>query len=268
MLPLRRLVFARHIVVLLGLLVLVAACGGARDATIPAAVGANDDHPADHDGSHDDHASDHDAHRGHDPGHDGSASTATRQPMTTEETLAAMAAMDPARLAALHAAHHAPDRGTPRARVHPNGIDPHRLVVPAIGVDAEVIRLGTNPDGTMEVPADFAQTGWFEAGPRPGRVGPAVIAGHVDSRAGPAVFFRLAELRPGDEIEVHDAHGEVVAFVVREVERVPKDAFPTERVYAGTAGPELRLVTCGGRFDRGSGHYDDNIIVYAHRVDP
>lgn len=149
----------------------------------------------------------------------------------------------------------------------PNGVLPERVVIPAIGVDADVIELGSRDDGTMEVPTDFAQAGWFRHGPRPGRVGPALIAGHVDDRSGPAVFFRLAELSPGDLIEVHGQDGEVVTFAVREREQHRKDEFPTERVYAGTAGSELRLVTCGGAFDRDARSYRDNIIVYAERVD-
>jgi hypothetical protein len=197
---------------------------------------------------------------------------------TTEDTLAAIAAMDPDRLAGAHDhgdhAHgdHAhrehSDPGPDAASPHlPNGIDPHRIVIPSIGVDADVIDLGLQPDGTMEVPTDFAQTGWFTPGPRPGRVGPAVIAGHVDSRDGPAVFVDLADLEVGAHIEVHDDDGQVATFAVREQEQVAKDEFPTDRVYGGTPGSELRLITCGGIFDRSIGHYDDNIIVYAERID-
>jgi sortase (surface protein transpeptidase) len=176
---------------------------------------------------------------------------------STEDILAAMLATDPSTLSP-----ETHDQGS-----LPNGVDPERIVIPAIGVDAEVIDLGVQDDGTMEVPTDFAQTGWFQHGPRPGRVGPALIAGHVDDRDGPAVFFRLAELSPGDQIEVHGTNGDRVVFEVRELEQHPKDAFPTERVYAGTPGPELRLVTCGGAFDQDVRSYRDNIIVYAERVD-
>jgi sortase (surface protein transpeptidase) len=185
-------------------------------------------------------------------------------PRTTEQTLAAMRAIDPARLASLH------DHGGQQHRqvAHPNGVTPERLVVPAIGVDADVVELGVQEDGTMEVPTDFAQTGWFRPGPRPGRVGPAVIAGHVDDRSGPAVFSRLAELEAGDRIEVHGEGGELVVFEVRRSEQHPKDAFPTEGVYGGTPGPELRLITCAGAFDRQARSYRDNVIVYAERVDP
>ncbi|MBS3942381.1 MAG: class F sortase [Actinobacteria bacterium] len=187
----------------------------------------------------------------------------------TEQTLAQLRAMDPERLASMHdhgghgdhADHH------DREVTHPNGVDPVRVVIPAIGVDADIIDLGLEANGEMEVPSDFAQTGWFRHGPRPGRVGPAVIAGHVDDRDGPAVFYRLTDLSAGDEIEVHGEQGEIVTFTVRALERHPKDDFPTERVYAGTAGPELRLITCGGDFDRDARSYRDNIIVYAERTD-
>jgi sortase (surface protein transpeptidase) len=183
---------------------------------------------------------------------------------TTAETLAYMRAMDPDHLATLH--DHGGD-GHHRDVAHPNGIHPERIVIPAIGVDADVIDLGLQDDGTMEVPTDFAQAGWFDRGPEPGRVGPAVIAGHVDDRSGPAVFFRLHQLVPGDLIEVHGEDGEVVVFAVRGSEQHAKDEFPTEEVYGGTPGPELRLITCGGAFDRDARSYRDNVIVYAERVD-
>jgi sortase (surface protein transpeptidase) len=234
----------------------LAACTAVRPTTAPAADGApvaDDPHvAADHADA--DHASHDDVTHRHRS--DGPPSR------TTEQTLAAMRAMDPARLASLH--HHGDQH---RQVAHPNGVTPVRLVVPGIGVDADVVELGLEEDGTMEVPTDFAQTGWFRPGPRPGRVGPAVIAGHVDDRSGPAVFFRLSELEAGDRIEVHGEGGELVVFEVTGSEQHPKDAFPTERVYRGTPGAELRLITCGGDFDRDVGSYRDNVIVYAERVD-
>jgi sortase (surface protein transpeptidase) len=90
-----------------------------------------------------------------------------------------------------------------------------------------------------------------------------VIAGHVDSRSGPAVFYRLDELVAGDRVEVTRSDGTVFAYRVATVETRPKDAFPTARVYGPTPGPELRLITCGGAFDRNSRHYRDNVIVTA-----
>lgn len=113
------------------------------------------------------------------------------------------------------------------------------------------------------MPADFDQTGWYVDGPEPGEVGAAVIAGHVDSRSGPAVFHRLRDLQPGDVVAVDRADGTTVEFRVERLEQHPKDAFPTQAVYGASAGPTLRLITCGGSFDSGSGHYRDNVIVYA-----
>jgi sortase (surface protein transpeptidase) len=114
----------------------------------------------------------------------------------------------------------------------------------------------------MEVPAvDLA--GWYEPGPRPGEAGPAVIVGHVDSRRGPAVFFRLGQLHRGDRIVVGRAKGPARSSVVERVERRPKQALPTARIWNDTGQPVLRLITCGGSFDRASGHYRDNVIVYA-----
>jgi Sortase domain len=139
---------------------------------------------------------------------------------------------------------------------------PVSLVIPAAGVDARVVPVGLRADRTMEVPGvDLA--GWYEPGPRPGEAGPAVIVGHVDSRDGPAVFFRLGELRRGDRIVVGQQGGGDRSFVVQRVERRPKEALPTERIWNRAREPVLRLITCGGSFDRSSGHYRDNVIVYA-----
>lgn len=148
------------------------------------------------------------------------------------------------------------------ASMRAGGPPPVRIEIPSIGVSAPVDPLGLNRDGTMQVPADFARAGHYTGGPVPGDVGPAVIVGHVDSRRGPAVFYRLGELRPGAEVIVHRADGSSVAFLVERSKQVPKDAFPTEEVYGPTPGPSLRLITCGGTFDRSSRHYLDNVIVF------
>jgi Sortase domain len=142
---------------------------------------------------------------------------------------------------------------------------PVSIAIPAAGVDARVVPVGLRPDRTMEVPeVDLA--GWYEPGPRPGDAGPAVIVGHVDSRKGPAVFFRLGELRRGDRIEVGQQGGGGRSFVVERVERRPKEALPAGRIWNRTREPVLRLITCGGSFDRSTGHYRDNIIVFAGAV--
>ena len=158
---------------------------------------------------------------------------------------------------------------TPAATVRPHATPRRRAAVPvrieidAIGVSAPVIRLGLNPDGTLEVPTRFGDTGWWTGGARPGERGPAVIAGHVDSRSGPAVFFRLDRLRARDAIVVVLRDGSRVRFLVQRTARYRKAAFPTAAVYGPTRTPALRLITCSGAFDSASGHYVDNTVVYA-----
>ncbi len=154
--------------------------------------------------------------------------------------------------------------------VPPQGIDdeaadPLRVEIPRVGIAASVVPLGLEPSGALEVPGNFGETGWWTGGPEPGEQGPAVIAGHVDSTSGPAVFYRLRELRPGDTVTVHRADGSAVDFVVDRVDQHPKAAFPTDAVYGQTPGAELRLITCGGTFDDASGHYLANFIVFAER---
>jgi hypothetical protein len=145
---------------------------------------------------------------------------------------------------------------------------PVRLEIARIGVDTALQRLGQDPGGAVEVPTgprQWLDAGWYagEGGTRPGDPGSAVILGHVDSRRGPAVFYRLRELRAGDPVVVVRADGSRVRFVVERVERYPKRRFPTEDVYYPTLTPKLRLVTCGGTFDPAAGHYRDNVIVFA-----
>jgi hypothetical protein len=145
--------------------------------------------------------------------------------------------------------------------------EPVAVRVEEIGVESELVDLGLDGEGRLEVPEDADIAGWYVKGPTPGERGPAVIVGHVDSHHGPGVFYRLGELRPGDEVEVERADGRTARFRVYRVEQVPKDDFPTQRVYGPTDGAELRLITCGGQFDRSSRHYTDNIVVYAELAD-
>ena len=144
---------------------------------------------------------------------------------------------------------------------------PRRIAIPAIGVSARVVPLGREPDGTMQTPRVWEEAGWYEPGPEPGERGPAVIAGHVDSTDGPAVFYRLRELHRGNLILIRRAGGSLVRFRVEGLERWPKSEFPTRRVFGRKSRISvLRLVTCSGDFDRSTGHYVDNTIVYAVRV--
>lgn len=143
---------------------------------------------------------------------------------------------------------------------------PVAVDIPAIGVQSTVQQLGLNEDGTLEVPRAprYDEPAWYEGSPTPGSLGPSIISGHVDSAEnGPSVFFKLGDLEPGDEVAVTRADGRVARFVVEEVRRYPKDEFPTSLVYGDLDDAGLRLITCGGAFDRKSREYLDNVIVFA-----
>jgi sortase (surface protein transpeptidase) len=140
---------------------------------------------------------------------------------------------------------------------------PVRLRIPAVGINSSLLRLGLAADGTIAAPGQWQLAGWYDQGPRPGQEGPAVIVGHVDSRSGPAVFYRLTELRPGTPVYVDRADGSSVRFRVTGHLEVPKSQFPADLMYAPTLQTLLRLVTCGGSFDSSTGHYRDNIVVSA-----
>lgn len=141
--------------------------------------------------------------------------------------------------------------------------EPTAVRIPSISVNASTLPLGLHADGTIEVPEDFSTTGWWREGPEPGEIGPAVILGHVDSYDGPAVFFELEDLAIGDSIHVDRADGSTVSYVVERIEQHAKNDFPTAAVYGPTDDSELRLVTCGGTFDRDARSYQDNVIVFA-----
>ncbi|WP_282772157.1 class F sortase [Saccharomonospora viridis] len=145
---------------------------------------------------------------------------------------------------------------------------PIRLRIPDIGVDTDAfVGLGLEPDNTMEVPEGAEVVGWYEESPTPGERGPSVLAAHVDWQNQKGVFFDLRNLEAGANVVVDRADGTTVFFKVTEVEQYPKDEFPTERVYGDTEGAELRLITCGGSFNRTVQSYHDNVIAYATMVD-
>jgi LPXTG-site transpeptidase (sortase) family protein len=145
---------------------------------------------------------------------------------------------------------------------------PVSIRIPGISVSAPVMEVGKDADGTVQVPPLDAHnlTGWYRYGPTPGQRGPAVILGHVDSLTGISVFYYLKDLHAGDKVYVTLADGKVAPFVVDGVQKVAKDAFPTAAIYGKAGYPSLRLITCGGAFDQATGHYVDNIIVYAHLI--
>ncbi|WBB68583.1 class F sortase [Micromonospora sp. WMMD812] len=167
-----------------------------------------------------------------------------------------------------------PGHATPR-RTHPAPdlpplphAAPTRVQIPAIGVRAEVVPVGTDAAGVLEVPPldRPGLAGWYRHGVSPGEAGNAVLVGHVDSKAGPAVFFDLGRLRAGDTIRVTRADTSVATFTVDGVGAYPKDRFPSTLVYGPADVPALRLITCGGRFDARTGNYVDNVVVLATRT--
>jgi hypothetical protein len=144
---------------------------------------------------------------------------------------------------------------------------PVSLTIPLIGVKTNLITLGLAADGSMQVPPLSATVaGWFTGSPRPGAVGSSIIVGHIDNKLRHGVFYRLAELRRGNDVFVKRADGTTAEFRVTEVQRYLKDHFPTQTVYGPTPDAELRLITCGGAFDYATGHYLSNIVVYATQV--
>jgi hypothetical protein len=143
---------------------------------------------------------------------------------------------------------------------------PVALTIPAIGVQTSLVHLGLTPAGALAVPPSTSVAGWYTGGPRPGAIGPAVIAGHIDSHTGPGVFFHLPQLRPGNRVYVRRADGTLAVFRVTAVRSYAKDRFPTLAVYGPTPDAELRLITCGGAFDPQTGSYLSNTVVYAVQV--
>ncbi|WP_328647120.1 class F sortase [Amycolatopsis sp. NBC_00348] len=141
---------------------------------------------------------------------------------------------------------------------------PVSIQVPSIGVDGSLLSLGLNPDRTVESPKDFSRAGWYDYGPTPGEAGASVILGHIDSYRGPAVFYRLSKLTPGAEIHIGRSDGKTATFTVDALRQYPKSRFPAEDVYGAVEYAGLRLVTCGGEFDRAARSYLDNIVAYAH----
>ncbi|GIL37578.1 hypothetical protein PDTK01_36530 [Phycicoccus sp. DTK01] len=159
------------------------------------------------------------------------------------------------------------------ASPNPPGLSRSRAThvrIPSVKIDSVVNETGLAGDGTIQVPVHgphYDEAAWFTGSPAPGQVGPSVVLGHVDSvSTGPSVFFELGAVKKGDDVEVSRADGKTVAFEVYRIDRYPKDDFPTGAVYGNTAGPELRLITCGGTIDDTTGHYTDNVVVYAKAV--
>jgi hypothetical protein len=146
---------------------------------------------------------------------------------------------------------------------------PVSVAIPAIGVRSDLLHLGRNADGTMQVPnlnTQADEAAWYKYSVTPGKIGTAVIEGHVDSYRGPAVFFRLGALRPGDHIDVTLADGITAVFRVTGVREYAKDEYPASIIYGSSDYAALRVITCGGTFDPATGHYLNSVVVFASLV--
>lgn len=144
---------------------------------------------------------------------------------------------------------------------------PTAIRIPRIKVNSSLLRLGLDKHGNLAVPQPgphLDQAAWFTDSSSPGTFGPSIIEGHVDSVNGPSVFYSLSVLTPGDKISVKRADGLTAVFTVNAVRRYPKNHFPTVTVFGDTDRAALRLITCGGNFDRATDNYDDNVVVFAH----
>lgn len=143
---------------------------------------------------------------------------------------------------------------------------PKRIVIPEIAVDAPFTELSIGPSGQLDPPPadDDNLVGWFQGGATPGERGTSILAGHVDTKTGPAVFVQLGILKPGSKVDITRTDGTVATFKVDSVESFSKAAFPNERVYADTPSPQLRLITCGGAYDKKARDYTENVVVFAH----
>ncbi|MGW7289321.1 class F sortase [Streptomyces sp. NPDC054847] len=151
--------------------------------------------------------------------------------------------------------------GLPRA-------EPTRLKILPIAVDAPFMPLSIGPSGQLDAPPpdDSNLVGWFREGVTPGEAGTAIVAGHLDTKTGPGVFMSLSELKPGSLVDVVRKDGTTVTFSVDEIESFSKSDFPNDRVYADTPDPQLRLITCGGEYDKKAKDYKENVVVFAHMV--
>ncbi|MFF4522751.1 class F sortase [Streptomyces bluensis] len=143
---------------------------------------------------------------------------------------------------------------------------PERLSIPQIGVNAPFTDLSIGASGQLNPPPadDTNLVGWFRGGASPGERGTSIVVGHVDTKTGPAVFSRLEALRPGSTVRIMRADGIVARFKVDSVDAFSKADFPNKRVYADASSPELRLITCGGAYNRSTREYEENVVVFAH----
>lgn len=142
--------------------------------------------------------------------------------------------------------------------------EPTRIHITRIGVSTEVSAVGRLADGTMETPDVLSNiAGWYKYSPTPGELGPSIIVGHVDNYKGPSIFWRLRELLPGDKVEITRKDGSTATFSVTSIQQFDQANFPTKEVYGNIDYAGIRLITCGGTFNKKTGHYIENTVVSA-----
>ncbi|GAA5159230.1 class F sortase [Pseudonocardia eucalypti] len=140
---------------------------------------------------------------------------------------------------------------------------PTEVRIDKIGASSSLVALGLNPDRTAAVPpvSEPKQASWYKFSSTPGAKGPSVILGHINGGGTPGIFSRLHELKPGDQVSVKRADGKTAVFTITKLEQFPKGNFPTQLVYGDTPDAQVRLITCGGAFNRAAKSYIDNIIA-------
>jgi LPXTG-site transpeptidase (sortase) family protein len=154
----------------------------------------------------------------------------------------------------------------PVTPIYATASEPTHIHIPRLHLDAPIQATGQKSDGTLEVPKATDTVGWYKNSPTPGELGPAVIAGHVDSTSGPAVFWRLGELQVGDTFEINRADGSLITFKVDAIKQYSQDNLPADEVYGDIDYAGIRLITCSGTFNRQTHHYTDNTVVYGSVV--
>ncbi|MDR3642830.1 MAG: sortase [Candidatus Doudnabacteria bacterium] len=147
-----------------------------------------------------------------------------------------------------------------------NAPDPSLLSIPSLKLSAPFEPLGLNPDHTIAVPKNNMGVGWFVYGAKPGQNGAAIIVGHLDSASGPAIFASLQYIKPGDKIFITRADGSVVTYRVDSLAKFPQNRFPTQAIYGAISYPGLRIITCSGTWNKTSGHYSDNLVVFGTEI--
>lgn len=140
---------------------------------------------------------------------------------------------------------------------------PTHITIASVGIDADMISVGRDANGAIEMPPLFDwTTGWYQDSPTPGEIGPAIVVGHVDNYKGISVFWRLRYVSAGDIVQITRADGSVVKFRITALKQFDQSNFPTQEVYGNINYAGLRLITCGGAFDRTTGQYTQNTVVY------